>query len=107
MLAIFISTILCVAIELVNSSKCDRTPTATSANKSPSDGRFLLTINGDSKLDRYVPNETYNGEMKMEKLLFSQLIKLSHQKIYPSHPRLCPKTLAITGQYVHWILSDS
>jgi hypothetical protein len=58
-LFIFLLAIFC-AFHLSNSAKCERTPVASSAAKSPSDGRFRLSIKSDP--DRYVPLEPYTSE---------------------------------------------
>lgn len=52
--------IVCNGLLFANGLKCDRTPEASSANKSPPDGRFKLRILGDP--DRYIPGENYTSE---------------------------------------------
>lgn len=49
---------------VVSSSKCDRSPEASSAGKSPPDGRFRLKIINDPV--RYIPGETYTSEFDLQ-----------------------------------------
>jgi hypothetical protein len=59
-LLIHVLIIVCNGLLFANGLRCDRTPEASSAIKSPPDGRFKLRILGDP--DRYIPGENYTGE---------------------------------------------
>ncbi|CRL03830.1 CLUMA_CG016442, isoform A [Clunio marinus] len=68
--------ILVVNIAFVHGSglRCDRTPEASSAQKSPPDGRFRLMIANDPQ--RYLPGETYNITLEG----ISRFYQLTQQK---------------------------
>lgn len=55
----FFVYLICLNLKYAFTIKCDRTPEGFSANKSPSDGRYLLKIVGNP--ERYDPGETYTG----------------------------------------------
>lgn len=57
--------VLIMALALARIEACNRTPSGTTAAKSPVDENYVLSVGGNAQ--SYVPGQKYNGELGLFK----------------------------------------